>query len=114
MPGVAMEVSCVACAWHATLSEGGRPEPNDPGLVVLVESLLCLHCRDVVSVETGHDDDGTLQERRCNRCGRTELSAWPGRDESLLLREAADRDRLGVCPRCGGRVEPSGLEILWD
>lgn len=115
VPGVTISVHCLSCDWQADVSEGGYGCDAE-GLPVMVEPKLCLSCREVVSVERPHartfdEQNPTL---KCPRCESEALTAWPGRDEDLLLERASQAGKLGTCPRCSGRVAGSGVVTLWD
>lgn len=115
MPGVSISVRCVNCDWQSELTEGGFAFHSDvEELPDTIGPALCANCRDVISVRRPHTDDRDLGEVPCPRCGQARLTAWPGRDESLLLDEAGKAGRLGSCPRCDGGVEATGLVSLWD
>ena len=113
MPGNTISVGCVECPWEATLSEGAYVTDLDAGTVVSMEPCLCAQCHDIVTIKHG-GGDAARQTARCPGCGGTDLRPWPGRDQSLLLEEAADSGRLGHCPKCDGAVIPHGKRVLWD
>lgn len=101
--GMAFRFQCTACAYGATVS--GR---RDIGELAVVDTRVCLSCREVVDVRIGSfGRDGPSGDPELDRslglcplCSGKNLRAWP---------------RQRPCPRCGARmVAGESPELLWD
>jgi DNA-directed RNA polymerase subunit RPC12/RpoP len=98
--GQSYEFRCIRCGYAANVSGN-----TDAGLLVLIQTMICKTCSEVVDVVTGsspgnQESTGELDERvnKCPNCGSGNLQRWTNRK----------------CPKCGGRMKRGDLVTLWD
>ena len=102
--GARYSFRCEACGHSAEVSGG-----KDAGMIAEVETMTCADCQELVDVLTATApmdsafgrERPLLKERRlrCPECHGRRVTPWP---ESR------------PCPKCGGRMEPGDLVMLWD
>jgi hypothetical protein len=97
--GSRFEFRCNACGYSAEVSGG-----QDAGFCVLVETIVCNDCEELVDAVIGErpGPEGAVRKvtPRCPICGDSEVSPW----------ETGDRP----CPKCGGSMEQGELTVMWD
>ncbi len=92
--GSSSRFSCPACGYEALVSGG-----DDAGFSLLTTTVLCEECRELYDVETGSPHAGRTTEPACPVTAAHRVSRW---------------EHPGPCPRCGGRMDLQGTEVLWD
>jgi Zn finger protein HypA/HybF involved in hydrogenase expression len=97
--GSKFEFRCDTCGYTAEVSGG-----PDAGFYVLVETMVCNDCKELVDVLIGGKPqpagDPKKVTPRCPICHDSDVSPWDTRNRP--------------CPKCGSSMEQGEVTVMWD
>ena len=88
------EYKCEGCGYRVAASSSGK----DIVMLGEVEKFLCPDCKEIVEVlyQHGEKPDKVV----CPECGCDKIQKW--------------NPKTGKCPKCGGKLKPTGVYMHVD